>query len=106
MIGTDLQLQLFRSEVEYDLTESIVIPVAQTPIELVSIIVDEHNHLRGQSIRSSNIREKTEGLVVGIERNGQRILNPDSNTVFEWDDVLWIVGNKRKILQLSEDNQA
>ena len=106
VIGTDLQLQLFRSEVEYDLTESIVIPVAQTPIELVSIIVDEHNHLRGQSIRSSNIREKTEGLVVGIERNGQRILNPDSNTVFEWDDVLWIVGNKRKILQLSEDNQA
>jgi CPA2 family monovalent cation:H+ antiporter-2 len=52
------------------------------------------------SIRESRIREFTKGLVVGIERNDERILNPDSSTVFEWHDVVWIVGDRRKILEL------
>jgi CPA2 family monovalent cation:H+ antiporter-2 len=42
-------------------------------------------------------------LVIGIERNNQRILNPDSNTVFEWGDVLWIVGDRDKIQKLTSD---
>jgi CPA2 family monovalent cation:H+ antiporter-2 len=50
-----------------------------------------------QSIRNSGIRETTQGLVVGIERAGERILNPDSNLVFENGDVVWIVGNNKKI---------
>ena len=37
--------------------------------------------------------------VIGIERNNQRILNPDSGTVFEWDDVVWLVGDRKKIQQ-------
>jgi CPA2 family monovalent cation:H+ antiporter-2 len=53
--------------------------------------------LRGKTLRASGIREITNGLVVGIERNGQRILNPDSTTVFEWDDIVWIVGDRKKI---------
>jgi CPA2 family monovalent cation:H+ antiporter-2 len=39
---------------------------------------------------------------VGIERNGQRILNPDSTTIFEWDDIVWIVGDRKKIEELKE----
>jgi CPA2 family monovalent cation:H+ antiporter-2 len=30
-------------------------------------------------------------LVVGIERNGKRLLNPESNIVLEKNDILWIV---------------
>lgn len=103
VIGTDLQLQLFRAEVEFDANAVLEIPEELPDIELISIIVDEHNHLRGQSIRASAIREKTDGLVVGIERDSRRILNPASNTIFEWDDVVWIVGNRRKIGMLSEE---
>ncbi|GAO43633.1 cation:proton antiporter domain-containing protein [Flavihumibacter petaseus] len=101
VIGTDMQLQMFRAAVEINQNDLLQLPEENEDIELVSIIVDEHNHLKGQSIRSSNIRERTDGLVVGIERDARRMLNPDSYTVFEWGDVVWIVGNRRKILSLS-----
>ena len=60
-----------------------------------------HSRLKGKTIRSSGLRERTNGLVIGIERNGVRSLNPDSELLFEWGDVVWIVGERRKIQQLS-----
>jgi CPA2 family monovalent cation:H+ antiporter-2 len=53
----------------------------------------------GKSIRESSIRELTDGLVVGIERKGQRILNPDSSISIEPEDLLWIVGDRKKLEQ-------
>jgi CPA2 family monovalent cation:H+ antiporter-2 len=99
VIGTDVQLEQFRKVVEAEITaDNDGNP--QEEITLNKIIVDEHTGLRGKSIRASGIREMTNGLVVGIERNGERILNPDSTTVFEWDDIVWVVGNRRKIEKL------
>jgi CPA2 family monovalent cation:H+ antiporter-2 len=66
--------------------------------------VDEHNGLKGQTIRDSGIREKTKALVVGIARGGEKILNPASETVFEWEDVVWLVGNRKKIMEFSRSN--
>ncbi|HRO71649.1 MAG TPA: TrkA C-terminal domain-containing protein, partial [Chitinophagaceae bacterium] len=66
-------------------------------VVLKKIRVTESMYLLGQSIRESGIREKTNGLVVGIERGGQRILNPESTVVFEEGDVVWIVGEKKLI---------
>lgn len=71
-------------------------------ISLEKIIVDEHNGLKGKSIRSSGIREATHGLVVGIERNSARMLNPASDILFEWADVVWIVGDESRIRKLRE----
>lgn len=67
---------------------------------LQKIVISTASPVYAQSIRDSGIREKTQGLVVGIERRGNRILNPDSNLVFENDDVVWIVGNHKKIPEL------
>lgn len=66
-------------------------------IILYRMVVDENNKLKGRSIRSSQIREKTNGLVVGIERENQRIINPESDLVLEWGDVVWIVGERERI---------
>ncbi len=97
VIGTDQQLQLFRPIVE---PESLPLLTEEEDIKLLKVRVDEHNHFKGKSISESGIREKTNGLVVGIERGGNRILNPDSQTIFEWDDIIWIVGEREKILEL------
>jgi len=101
VIGTDEQLQHIRALVEPVKEPGEYLPKKE--VSLHKIIVDEHNHLRGKTIRSSGIREVTSGLVVGIERDGKRLLNPDSTTVFEWNDVIWIVGDRRKIQQLNEE---
>lgn len=103
VIGTDSQLQKFTRLVETSDDELNMQPDAHAEsISLEKLVVDEHTGLKGQSIRDSSIREKTNGLVVGIERNGKRILNPGSDTVFEWDDIVWLVGNSRLIKKLSE----
>ncbi|CAN5645356.1 cation:proton antiporter [soil metagenome] len=97
VIGTDIQLQQFSSEVESMNEPPPDSEADGENISLVKIVVNEHNGLTGQSIKQSGIREKTNGLVVGIERNGQRILNPVSNTAFQWQDVVWLVGDRLKI---------
>ncbi len=101
VIATDEQLQNLKSVVEQT-TDTIEFAVSEQEVSLHKIIVDSHNHLKGKTIRNSNIREMTSGLVVGIERNSSRILNPDSSTQFEWEDVVWIVGDKKKILLLNK----
>jgi CPA2 family monovalent cation:H+ antiporter-2 len=50
-----------------------------------------------KTIRKSGLREKTDGMVAGIERHGEKILNPDSNLEILPGDILWIVGDSRKI---------
>lgn len=99
VIATDDQMHTFKPE--FDAVESID-PTEHDleDIILQKIVVDEHNKLKGLTIRNSHIRERTNGLVVGIERNKERILNPDSASIFEWNDIVWIVGERKKIQKL------
>ena len=101
IIATDDQMQKFKPIFEE--ADSLEINEKRTEdIILQKMVVDENNRLKGLTIRGSGIRERTNGLVVGIERNGDRILNPGSDTTFEWDDIIWIVGEREKIKQLNE----
>lgn len=101
ILSTDDQMQVFKPI--FDATEDI--QLEENNIEdviLQRIVVDEHNKLKGLTIRDSGIRERTNGLIVGIERKEERILNPNSTTVFEWGDIVWIVGERKKIQKLNE----
>jgi CPA2 family monovalent cation:H+ antiporter-2 len=102
VIGTDQQLMQLRPLLDDNSNDRVYEDSSddRENIVLQKIIVDEHTKLKGKTIRLSGIREKTNGLVVGIERGGKRILNPASDTIFAWDDVIWIVGDRRRIQQL------
>lgn len=100
IIATDDQLKVFKPV--FDSTEPIRIDsMAIIDITLQTLHVDEHNRLKGKTIRDSGIRQLTNGIIIGIERDGERILNPESTTVLEWDDILWIVGDRKKIAEIS-----
>lgn len=96
IIGTDDQLAavkpLFESHANADEPS-----FPKHDMALQKIVVSSKSPILGTTIRNSGIREKTQGLVVGIERDGNRILNPDSNFIFNPDDIVWIVGNSRLI---------
>lgn len=96
VIGTEEQLEEFGKAVD---TLNIIPNNALNDdnVGLTSIMVDENTGLKGQSVRNSGIREKTNALVVGIARGTEKILNPDSNTIFEWGDVIWLVGDRKRI---------
>jgi CPA2 family monovalent cation:H+ antiporter-2 len=101
IIATDEQMQAFKPV--FDTSEEGNIKEQDVEDIIVQkFVVDEYNKLKGLTIRDSGIRERTNGLVIGIQRNKSRILNPNSSTTFEWGDIVWIVGERKKIQKLNE----
>jgi CPA2 family monovalent cation:H+ antiporter-2 len=100
IIGSDDQLATVKPlfEGQGDANEEYDFP--KNEMTLQKVVINSQSPIYNQSIRDSGIREKSQGLVVGIERKGIRILNPDSNLVFENEDIVWIVGNHKKIPEL------
>jgi len=69
----------------------------QPDVVLDKFTIEKDSPFLFQSIRYSPIKTQSLGLVVGIERDGKRILNPSSDTIFQENDVIWIVGEKKKV---------
>ena len=67
--------------------------------------VDRRMACANQTILDCGIREKSQGLVVGIERGDRRILNPEPNERLRPDDVVWVVG-EGKILRKHFEYEA
>jgi len=92
VIGTDAQTKEFSKF----LTQHEVEPPKKVTDEIILRqieLIDED--FIGLSVGQSKLRERTHGLLVGIERKGRRILNPESNIILEKNDLLWIVGDKK-----------
>ncbi|MBN8694531.1 MAG: cation:proton antiporter [Bacteroidetes bacterium] len=97
VIGTDDQLKKFKDYIEKEEVATNILK-AKTEIKLLHFTINTKSVLIGKSIKTSNIRERTKGLVVGVERDGKRILNPESDLIFKENDKVWIVGNEKRIL--------
>jgi CPA2 family monovalent cation:H+ antiporter-2 len=104
VIGTDEQLDAVRPLIETKAPD--VVTSTNENFGLDSISIDEHSRFINQTIRECGIREETSGLIVGIERDGKRILNPDSSLRFNPGDRVWIVGDRKKIKLLRSQAQS
>jgi len=95
IIGTDDEVKLFKNYLD---KHEIDAPETKVKEDIILQQLELKNRVCiGKSIRESQIREKTHGIIVGIERNGKRILNPESHWILESDDILWIAGDRKKI---------
>ena len=77
-----------------------------SPLETESDIVLQQLELIneafiGKSIRDSELREKTRGLIVGLERGGKRILNPESKLILEKKLKGYQLGQKSNLMGYS-----
>ena len=101
VIGTDTQVAAFKKYLDQN---EIDIPPTATESDIVLQQLELINEaFIGKSIRDSELREKTSGLIVGLERGGKRILNPESKLILEKNDILWIVGSKKLLANLSKN---
>lgn len=100
IIGTEEQLTRVKEVIEK------TPPPVQAPVDthygLEFMILPETSPYVGKSIRECGLRETVEGLIIGIERAGQRILNPESSLILHTRDVIWVVGNTEKIKNVSQ----
>lgn len=106
VIGTDEQLRKFEKYLEHSKKTMGDISEKSHEVSLFHFTINSTSKLLGKSIRETSIREITRGLVVGIERNNERILNPESDVVFKLEDTVWLVGDEKRIqIIISEQNK-
>ncbi len=102
VIGTDEQLKKFELYLDSVPAETHLLDTKRK-VSLHHFTISINSSLVGKTIRESRIRERSKGLVVGIERNRQRIVNPESDLLFEENDKVWLVGNEKRILVLIKE---
>ncbi|WP_207432535.1 cation:proton antiporter [Sabulibacter ruber] len=100
VFGSEEQIEAFRKFIQARSTSGQ--DSERENVSLQKLQLKNNSALLNKSIRHSGIREKTKGLIVGIERKGERILNPDSELVFQEGDIVWIVGIPKLIKSLEE----
>ena len=68
--------------------------VAAAEFGLASLVLTNQDQFINKPIRECGLREAVNGLIVGIEREGQRYLSPDSSMKLMPGDLIWLVGDK------------
>lgn len=98
VIGTEDQLTKLKSVIEFQPTIESDAQIESFGLD--SLLLKDASPYLHKSIRDCGLREAAEGLIVGIERDGERILNPDSSLTLKSNDLLWVVGNLSKLKAL------
>ncbi len=101
VIGGDDELARFQEFLVGESSVSESEGDSSSSYSLESISMKDGAPFIGLTIRDCGIREKVNGLVVGVERDGTRIINPSADFLILRDDLLWIVGDSLKVRALS-----
>lgn len=106
VVGTDKDLNLFKLYIEerYKKAQTEIEETHSVNIEQFTVM--ENSKLIGRTIQESNIRDKFDCLVIGIEREETSIKNPLPSTTLEKGDIIWIVGEHQKVIQLNESENS
>jgi CPA2 family monovalent cation:H+ antiporter-2 len=94
VVGTDEQISSFAGKIEME-NNPVTPQPANKEVELQSFTIDDTFPYMKKSILESEIGKKHSCLIVGIERDGESIMNPDVSTVFEPGDLVWVVAEKK-----------
>jgi len=100
LIGTDEQMDRFERWLEPQNQE--LEETQQLFFELRSLTLTDHSPLSGLTVKNSRMQENVSGLIVGVERMGQRILNPHADFQLKKGDLLWIVGESKQLKSFME----
>lgn len=102
VVGSDDDLNSFHKYIEERYKEAATNYTAPSEVNMEQFIISSDSNLIGRTIRESGIRDKSGCLVIGIERDTTSMQNPSPSTIFQEGDIVWIVGEHEKIVQLSE----
>ncbi len=93
IIGLEEQLALAQKCIEVAAPEI----VEEKNYGLETLLLSDDSKFVNKAIRNCGLREAIQGLIIGIERSGERILNPDSMLELAPQDLLWVVGDRTLI---------
>lgn len=103
------QIERIRSG-SYETLRRVELPVKSLPekceiitdIETETYLIGERTPAAGHSIRDLRIRSKTGATVIAVRRNGEILPSPDPGFTFQTGDVLYLIGEREKVLKAIE----
>ncbi len=103
------QIERIRSG-SYETLRRVELPVKSLPekceiitdIETETYLIGERTPAAGHSIRELRIRSKTGATVIAVRRNGEVLPSPDPGFTFQRGDVLYLIGEREKVLKAIE----
>ncbi len=98
VIGTDEQIEKLLPILEAN--PDSVIDSSVNDMKFTNIQLSETSPLIGQTSASAQIRDKYSALLVAIQHPDGTYDHPTGSTVFRPDDILWIVGDPKRIAKL------
>jgi len=96
VIGNDEQLRALLPAIE---TEQEAEKQPAADVSLCSVILGAASPLLGATPRSSALRDSYDAVVVAVHR-GDEFIDSDPDLTFAEGDILWLVGDRRKIEKL------
>lgn len=100
ILGNDEEVAKLKSMIEID-DELIADKVSEHPMGLYSIELNDGHPFIGKTISGADIRKRYEALVIAIERDDEVLMNPESSTEMEVNDLIWVVCDKSGLKELS-----
>jgi CPA2 family monovalent cation:H+ antiporter-2 len=97
IIGTDEQLGKLKRLFEKEIITNVESQIHDDQMTLQNFTITARSAIVNKTIKESQLRELGKALVVGLERNGQRILNPESAMRLHEGDIVWVVGVRKRI---------
>jgi monovalent cation:H+ antiporter-2, CPA2 family len=101
VVGNDKQMQKVKKLFEKDETEMEYCPVRET-MDIYQISLHQDSPFVHKALTECKFTELYHCLVIGYKRSDQFVENPPSQTIFQPNDILWIVGEKNSIDELEQ----
>ncbi len=107
VIGTEEQVNAIRADIEKE-ADMLVHDHSDHEMHMYRYLVEAGGPLCGLAVGTSSLATKHHALVLAIERDGKKIVNPDRHNVFQHGDILWFVspeeltiaGFEKKIVEI------
>lgn len=101
--GTDEELQKLISSLDQKANNRQATTGDSYQVEISQFELEPDCTLIGKTIKDTNIREKTDCMIIILERNEEEISNLNADTVLEEGDILWLAGEKEKLDKFAEN---
>ena len=95
VIGTDEQLQALLPAIEAELPPDNK-TISLDDVKLTSVMLSDSSPLIGRTPLSAGLRENYEAIVVAVHRDDE-FIDSNPNLIFRSGDLLWLVGNQKKL---------
>ena len=95
VLGSDAQITAFMKEIQFE-DEAARQTAREKNVGFFSFIIEADSPFIGKPIFETNFRELG-FMVIGIEHNGEKVMNPDASMHFSLNDVVWVAGERRNL---------